>query len=255
MQSNVFLTRFVGYNLVKLQKVDSTNNYLKTLLANTTPLANGTVIMADEQFAGRGQSNQKWISQAGKNLTFSIYLQPYFLAAQHQFKLNQAITLGITDCLIKLLGNNCNIKWPNDIYFNNDKIGGILIENIVRGQKISESVIGIGLNVNQTIFEGGFKNPNSLANILGVDFDLMNLLGEILLAIENRYFELETGNITLLDTAFTQRLFKLNQMCQFYNGKQIFNATIIGVSQTGLLILETNIGQQQFNLKEVEFVL
>lgn len=253
MQINVFLTRFVGYNLVKLLKVDSTNNYLKILLANTTPLPRGTVIMADEQFAGRGQVNQKWISQAGKNLTFSIYLAPHFLAAAQQFKLNQAITLGITDCLIKLLGNNCKIKWPNDIYYMNDKIGGVLIENTVRGQKISESVIGIGLNVNQTIFEGDLKNANSLTNILGVDFDLMTLLGEILLAIETRYFELEIANN--LDSLFISRLFRLNQLCQFNNGKQIFDATIVGVSQTGLLILETDIGQQQYNLKEVELVV
>lgn len=253
MQSNVFITRFVGHNLVKLQKVDSTNNYLKTILTNTKPLPQGTVIMADEQFAGRGQNNNKWLSQAGKNLTFSIYLQPIFLVANQQFKLSQAITLGITDCLIKLLGNNCKIKWPNDIYFNDDKIGGVLIENTVRGHKISESIIGIGLNVNQFNFDGNLKNANSLKNILGVDVDLMILLGEILLAIETRYFELETP--INLDNLFISRLFKLNQLCQFINGKQIFEAKIVGVSQTGLLILQTNTGQQQFNLKEVEMVV
>ena len=152
MQSNVFNTRFVGHRLVKLIKVDSTSSYLKTLLSNFEPLVQGTVIMADEQYAGRGQNNNKWLSQRGKNLTFSIYLVPHFLAAHQQFKLNQAITLGITDSLTKLLGNSCKIKWPNDIYFKEDKIGGVLIENTVRGNKISESVIGIGLNVNQTVF-------------------------------------------------------------------------------------------------------
>lgn len=253
MQSNVFLTRFVGHYLVKLTKVDSTNNYLKILLANTKPLPQGTVIMADEQFAGRGQNNNKWLSQAGKNLTFSIFLQPHFLAAHQQFKLNQAITLGITDCLTKILGNSCKIKWPNDIYFNDDKIGGILIENTVRGQKISESVIGIGLNVNQTIFDGYLKNANSLTNILGVNFDLMTLLGDILLAIETRYFELEIANN--LDSLFISRLFKLNQLCQFNNGKQIFEAKIVGVTDTGLLVLETDDGLQSYNFKEVEFVV
>jgi BirA family transcriptional regulator, biotin operon repressor / biotin---[acetyl-CoA-carboxylase] ligase len=255
LQSNVFITRFVGHHLVKLIKVDSTSNYLKTLLSNFKPLPQGTVIMADEQFAGRGQSNQKWLSQAGKNLTFSIFLVPHFLAVHQQFKLNQAITLGITDCLIKLLGNNCKVKWPNDIYFNEDKIGGVLIENTVRGNKISESVIGIGLNVNQTQFDTALKNANSLANILGVDFDLMALLGDILLAIEIRYLELAVGNLSVLDIAFTQRLFRFKQLCQFYDGKQIFWATIIGVSNTGLLILENDAGQQHFNLKEVELLL
>ncbi len=253
MQSNVFLTRFVGHYLVKLTKVDSTNNYLKLLLANTKPLAQGTVIMAEEQFAGRGQNNNKWLSQAGKNLTFSIFLQPHFLAAHQQFKLNQAITLGITDCLTKILGNSCKIKWPNDIYFNDDKIGGILIENRVRGHKISESVIGIGLNVNQTTFDEDLKNANSLTNILGVNFDLMTLLADILLAIESRYFELEVANN--LDTLFISRLFNLNQLCQFNNGKHIFEAKIVGVTHTGLLVLETNEGLQSYNFKEVELVV
>lgn len=255
MQSNVFITRFVGHHLVKLVKVDSTSNYLKTLLSNFKPLPQGTVIMADEQFAGRGQSNQKWLSQAGKNLTFSIYLKPDFLAISQQFKLNQAVTLGITDCLIKLLGNHCKLKWPNDIYFNDDKIGGVLIENKLRGHKISESVIGIGLNVNQTEFDTALKSANSLANILGVDFDLMALLADILLAIETRYFELEAGGTSILDIAFTQRLFRFKQLCQFYDGKQIFWATIVGVGNTGLLILETDAGQQHFNLKEVVLLL
>jgi len=253
LQSNVFNTRFVGHHFVKLIKVDSTNNYLKSLLSNSKPLSQGTVIMADEQFAGRGQNNQKWVSQAGKNLTFSFYLQPQFLAASNQFKLNQVVALGITDCLTKILGNSCKIKWPNDIYYNDDKIGGILIENKVRGYKISESVIGIGLNVNQIIFDNDLKNPNSIANILGVNYELMPLLGNILLAIEKRYDELEVGN-TELDEIFIKRLFKLNQKCQFYSDDQFFYAKIVGVSDTGLLLLATDEGLKQFNLKEVEMV-
>ncbi|TAF44995.1 MAG: biotin--[acetyl-CoA-carboxylase] ligase [Sphingobacteriales bacterium] len=255
MQSNVFNTRFVGHSFVKLVKVDSTNNYLKNLLSNFEPLPQGTVIMADEQFAGRGQSNHKWLSQKGKNLTFSIFLMPNFLAVQQQFKLNQAITLGITDCLIKLLGNNCKIKWPNDIYFNADKIGGILIENTVRGHKISESVVGIGLNVNQKQFDSSLKNANSLAHILGVDFDLIGLLGDILKAIEIRYDMLEAGMISVLDKDFTQRLLGLNTLCQFSNRNEIFWASIVDVSETGLLILETETGQKWFNVKEVMMVI
>lgn len=253
MQSNVFLTRFVGHNLLKLHKVDSTNSYLKILLTNTKPLAVGTVIMADEQFAGRGQNNNIWLSQAGKNLTFSTFLQPHFLAPQKQFKLNQAITLGITDCLTNLLGNGCKIKWPNDIYFNNDKIGGILIENMVRGHKINESVIGIGLNVNQTIFDDGLKNANSLTNISGNNFNLITLLGDILMALENRYFELE-ANINL-DKQFIERLYRFNQLCHFNNGKGIFEAKITGVTDAGLLILEKNGSEEVYNCKEIEFVI
>lgn len=254
MQSNVFLTRFVGYNLVKLVKVDSTNNYLKELLANTKPLQPGTVIMADDQFAGRGQSNNKWHSQAGKNLTFSIYLQPRFLAVQQQFKINQAITLGITDALITLLGNGCKIKWPNDIYFNDDKIGGVLIENTIRGNTIIDSIIGIGINVNQKHYTTDLVNVNSLVNLLGVEFDLNHLLGDILLAVENRYFELEKKGINILDTNYIERLYKAKQKCKFKKGSNVFEAIILGVSQTGLLILETKEERLLFNLKEIELV-
>ena len=254
MQSNIFLTRFVGHHLVKLVKVDSTNNYLKTLLSNFKPLPTGAVIMADSQFAGRGQSNNAWLSQAGKNLTFSIYLKPDFLSAQKQFKLNEAIALGITDCLIKILGGDCKIKWPNDIYFNNDKIGGILIENTIRGQQINESVIGIGLNVNQTVFPD-LINPSSLANIAGVDFDLMALLGDILKSVEDRYLQLEAGNYQQIDEDFTQHLFRYQQTADFKVGIEIIQGKITGITDTGLLIVETAKGEQCFNFKEIGFVV
>ena len=254
MQSNIFLTRFVGHHLVKLVKVDSTNNYLKTLLSNFKPLPIGAVIMADSQFAGRGQSNNLWLSQAGKNLTFSIYLKPDFLSAQKQFKLNEAVALGITDCLIKILGDDCKIKWPNDIYYNNYKIGGILIENTIRGQQINESVIGIGLNVNQTVFPD-LINPSSLANIAGVDFDLMALLGDILKSVEDRYLQLEAENYQQIDEDFTQRLFRYQQTADFKVGIEIFQGKITGISDTGLLILGTAKGEQCFNFKEIGFVV
>ena len=129
MQNSIFSTLFIGQNLVKLSEVNSTNTYLKELVSKSEPLIEGTVIMADHQFAGRGQKDNIWYSQAGKNLTFSIYLKPSSLAVSKQFILNMVICLGIVDALKPILGNDSKIKWPNDIYFKNNKLGGILIEN------------------------------------------------------------------------------------------------------------------------------
>jgi BirA family biotin operon repressor/biotin-[acetyl-CoA-carboxylase] ligase len=255
LQSNIFLTRFVGHHLVKLVKVDSTNNYLKSLLSNFKPLPIGSVIMAESQFAGRGQSNNVWLSQSGKNLTFSIYLKPDFLSSQKQFKLNEAIALGITDCLVKMLGDSCKIKWPNDIYYKDDKIGGILIENTIRGQQINESIVGIGLNVNQTEFTGSLKNANSLTNILGVEFDLMNLLADILKRLEDRYLQLEADRVAQIDKDYINRLFRYQQNAKFIVEEKKLSAKIVGVNDTGLLILETATGKKTFNFKEIRFVV
>ncbi|HPH88516.1 MAG TPA: biotin--[acetyl-CoA-carboxylase] ligase, partial [Chitinophagales bacterium] len=150
-----------------LPSVDSTNTYAKSLIAKSSPI-DGTVILADEQFAGRGQSGNVWQSEAGKNLTFSIIYQTSFLLATEQFYLNMAVSLGIWSMVNSKLSIEKNkeltihdsrfttkIKWPNDIYVNNQKIAGILIENTISGMHLKHSVIGVGLNVNQEQFPYG----------------------------------------------------------------------------------------------------
>ncbi len=159
-------TLFIGQHIIELDSVDSTNSYLKNLLSNSKPLPDGTVIMADHQYAGRGQSNNEWQTEYGKNLTFSIYLKPNFLTLNHQFNLNKAISLGINDCLRTIIGEGCKIKWPNDIYYENQKLGGVLIENITSGSNIKASIIGISLNVNQITFSENLNNATSISKIL-----------------------------------------------------------------------------------------
>ena len=148
MQNNTFSGLFVGQNLITLNEVDSTNTFLKDALSKSTPLLDGTVIMAEKQFAGRGQVENSWQSEAGKNLTFSILLNPSFLAVDRQFELNKAISIALNDVLIKYIPASAFIKWPNDLYINDKKLGGILIEG---GQKIIGEpfwmIIGIGLNL------------------------------------------------------------------------------------------------------------
>ena len=195
MQNNTFSGLFIGRNLITLKEVDSTNTFLKDALSKSTPFLDGSVIMADRQLAGRGQSGNSWISEAGKNLTFSVLLNPVFLAIERQFDLNMAVSLALNDFFNKYKIQSATIKWPNDSYINNKKVAGILIENILQGNKIKHAIIGIGLNVNQDNFPANLKNVTSLKQALHQDYNLMQILGEICAFIEARYLQLKAGNI------------------------------------------------------------
>ena len=187
LQNNIFSGLFVGQNLLTLKEVDSTNNFLKNLLSNSKPLPEGTVIMAESQFAGRGQQQNKWHSEPGKNLTFSLLLRPSFLSVNDQFDLVRAMSLGVFDALQPLLGDQLKIKWPNDIYYADKKLGGMLIENLLQGAQIKNAIIGIGLNINQEHFPGEAGNAVSLKQILQKNYDLRGLLADICNHIEAYY--------------------------------------------------------------------
>jgi len=151
---------FIGKVYIKLNEVNSTNEYAKVLLSKNKP-SEGTVIFAHYQTNGKGQFGKTWKSEKGKNLTFSIILYPNFLEAKRAYSLNQAVSLGLKDC-IESQKIPVSIKWPNDIYYHDKKLGGLLIENGLVGENINYSIIGIGLNVNQTTFSQEIPNPTSL---------------------------------------------------------------------------------------------
>lgn len=255
MQNNTILTLFVGQCIVKLHEIDSTNTYLKNLLSNSKPLLEGTVIMADHQYAGRGQNLNVWESEAGKNLTISIYLKPGFLAVNEQFDLNKAISLGIIDCLNKVLGESCKIKWPNDIYFHDKKIGGILIENVTKGYNLKESVIGIGLNVNQINFPNQLSRVSSISKVLHKDYKLEKLLAQICENIESRYLQLKAGKKELLANDYKNNLFRLNEEHSFEIENKIVLGTIKGVTTIGKLLLQVDKELIKLDLKEVKFII
>ncbi|WP_246001484.1 biotin--[acetyl-CoA-carboxylase] ligase [Mucilaginibacter gracilis] len=254
MQNNTFSGLFVGQNLVSLTEVDSTNNFLKQSLANSTPLIEGTVIMAESQYAGRGQRQNQWHSQPGKNLTFSILLKPTFLPLNRQFNLNVAISVGIIKAIEKVLGPNAKIKWPNDIYFGSNKLGGVLIENMVQGSQIKNAIVGIGINVNQTIFEDGAANAISVKQILHKDYELKALLAEICNEVEVAYLMLRSENFEPLQAFYLQKLYWLNELRPFAANGITFNGIIKDVNPNGLLCIETNNELIQYNFKEIEFL-
>ncbi|MEZ2335907.1 biotin--[acetyl-CoA-carboxylase] ligase [Mucilaginibacter sp. RCC_168] len=254
MQNNIFSGLFVGQNLVTIQQVDSTNTFLKNLLSNSKPLPEGTVIMAESQYAGRGQQQNKWHSEPGKNLTFSILLTPVFLPVSDQFDLNRVVSLGVYDALYPYLGDKVKIKWPNDIYYNDRKLGGILIETHVQGTHIKDAIIGIGLNINQENFESGAGNAISLKQILHRDYDLKTILSEICSHIEAYYLNLRAGKFLFVRNTYLSRLYWLNEVKPFRSNDQVFEGVIKNVKENGMLVVENNNGQQEFSLKQIEFL-
>ncbi|WAC41484.1 biotin--[acetyl-CoA-carboxylase] ligase [Pedobacter sp. SL55] len=256
MQNNTFSTLFVGQNLIKLSAVDSTNNYLKNLTSNSEPLPEGTVIMAEHQFAGRGQLGNVWYAEPGKNLTFSLLLRPSFIAIEQQFVLNMLVSVALNEVLLKYLPNGLSVKWPNDIFLDDKKIGGILIENVIVGRVIKQSIIGIGLNINQSVFDGELKDRTvSIAQILQQDVNLMALLAEICTQIEQLYLKLRAGRSTSLRDLYVSKLYRLNKLARYSHNGQIFEGKIEGISAAGLLQIKPIDGATvEFGFKEVAFV-
>ena len=254
MQNNTFSTLFVGQNLIKLKEVDSTNNFLKDLVSKSEPLAEGTVIMADNQFAGRGQQESVWQTQAGKNISTSIYLKPSFLPLDKQFYLNMAISLAVNEALSCFITAGLTVKWPNDVYYNGKKLGGILIENTLTGSSIKSAVIGIGLNVNQQEFaENISQRATSVIQILQRETLLMDIMEKIFIFMEKYYLILRAGKYSILQNDYLAKLYKFNIPALYkYNGA-IFEGTITGIEENGRLMVNTDDGLRTFNFKEIEF--
>jgi BirA family biotin operon repressor/biotin-[acetyl-CoA-carboxylase] ligase len=254
LQNNIFSALFVGQNLLTLKEVDSTNNFLKNLLSNSKPLPEGTVIMAESQFAGRGQQENKWHAEPGKNLTFSLLLNPAFLAIADQFDLTRAMSLGVYDALHPILGDQLKIKWPNDIYYGDRKLGGMLIENIISGGQIKNAIVGIGLNVNQENFPDEASNATSIKQILHRDYDLRILLSDICNYIEGYYLNLKAKNAFFVRNEYLKRLYWLNESRYFRTQGVTFTGTITNVKDNGLLVIRSNDEDTTYNLKEIEFL-
>jgi BirA family biotin operon repressor/biotin-[acetyl-CoA-carboxylase] ligase len=240
--------------IIRLQVTDSTNNYANNQI-KSYDVAEGTVFLAYEQSAGRGQAGNFWESEPGKNLTFSIVLFPEFLEIRRQFMISKVVTLGIYSALNKHV-DQLRIKWPNDIYAGNKKIGGILIENSVMSGLLQSSVVGIGLNVNQVHFRSSAPNPVSLKKLTNQHFDCDLLLTEVLTGINRYYSLLRNGGDKEIDQAFISALYFLNRSHSFRSGEEVFNGVITGVNEIGQLQIRKEDGRiVEFYFKEVEFLL
>lgn len=247
-------TIFKQAKIVRLDEVDSTNSYLSGKFANR-PLPEGSVVVAKGQVKGRGQGLNKWNSETGKNLTCSFVLYPDFLQPQYQFFISKVASLAVAD-LVSLYTDKVSIKWPNDIYVNDKKIAGILIENTLERNIIKSSIIGIGLNVNQKDFPSNIPNPVSLLKITKTKQDLEDILFTLTNILEYRYGLLKNHEFETIDENYLNLLYRHKKMALFeVNGKRIAGS-IEGVEPTGELIFKNDKGEMlHFGYKEIEYVI
>lgn len=248
-------TLFVGKRFIHLKEVGSTNDFASQLLQKEK-LTEGTVIFTDSQTKGKGQFGNHWQSEAGKNIVMSIILYPHFLSIEKQFYLNMAVSLAVTSLLTSLQRReelSVKIKWPNDILINKKKVAGILIENTLNGNKINSSIIGIGINVNQTNFSSEIPNATSLKLVTGRDFDILDLVSKLCEQIEVRYLQLREGKYDLLKSDYLQSLYCYQETHQFKTKDGILLGQILGVTEEGKLIIESDGKMNYFGFKEVVF--
>ena len=238
-------------NTFYTKQTHSTNVLLWEMIREKS-LPEGFVVQTDFQTAGKGQVGNSWESEAGRNLLFSMVLYPQRVTVDNQFLLSQLVSLGIKEALDEYT-DGITVKWPNDIYWNDKKLVGILIENSLQGTKIKSSVIGIGLNVNQKVFVGNAPNPVSLLQITGRRQNRKLLLTKIRQNIQKLYTEL---SVTKIRAEYAEALYRKDGFYAYRANDETFQAKIISVHPDGQLELETEAGERKgFYFKEVSFVL
>ena len=231
--------------------VTSTND-----LAREPQYHDGDIVRADFQTAGRGQRGHIWQSQAGQNLTFSLVLEPKFLPVTEQFMLLEAVALSLTDFFAEL-GISAAVKWTNDIYVGDSKAVGILIEHSYSAGCLSRTIVGIGINVNQTEFAADIPNPISLALLTGKQYELNTLLQQFERCFTARYQTLKSGEWEAMHRSYNALLYRRDCRATYAlpTGEK-FEGTIREVRPTGELMVEHSDGQKcGYLFKEIEFII
>ena len=229
---------------IKHDSLTSTNSFLTDLVRHQ-PLEEGAVVIADYQDAGRGQGDHSWHSNRGENLLMSLLLFPAFLSACSQFQLSRVASLALCDAL-DTLGISSLIKWPNDILAERGKIAGILIEHSITASHISRTVIGLGLNLNQTEFPDFRVPATSVYLETGRPVDVTEF-GELVESrLMNRYRELKEGQTGPLEKEYLERMFMAGEPALFKTGEELFEGIIRGVSGYGELMVESEGGTRTF---------
>jgi len=238
---------------IRYNELPSTNEEMKQVLSRHQ-LDEGIIIVTNHQVAGKGQAGNSWESEKGKNLTFSLLLRPYFLEPHKQFYISKIVSLGLIDTIREFICG-VTIKWPNDIYIGDKKLAGILIENSILGPHLDYCIIGIGLNVNQTVFITDAPNPVSLKTISMTNFNLDELLDKIIYHIQERYNQLKQGMEKDIDQEYFSLLYRNIGKHPFKDKDGTFRASIKSVNELGLLTLKDEEGiLREYAFKELEFV-
>lgn len=238
---------------IALDETISTNRYAKELPEDESHEL--TLVTAEFQTAGRGAGTNRWESERSQNLLFSLISYPKGLLANQMFALSEVTALAIRDALSSYTPG-FQIKWPNDIYYNDKKISGMLIENDLRGKWVHRSIIGVGVDINQTRFLSDAPNPVSLAQILGKAVERNQVLNSILLQFNHYYGMMEREQFSELHNRYMQHLYRRNALHPYADATGTFQARIIDVEPTGHLVLECQNGEQRrYDFKEVSFLI
>lgn len=237
--------------------LSSTSTYIAD---HASELPSGYVAVTPCQTAGRGQRGNSWESEPGKNVTFSMLWRPDGFPARRQFRLSQAVSMAIVDAIREVSGVDCSVKWPNDIYAGDRKICGILISHALAGAEVMHTIIGAGINVNQTRFISDAPNPVSLAQLTGRNFDVEELLSVVLRNIEaSLNLVTAEGGDELIHSRYMECLWRGGE--QPHNFRDLilgdtFPATVYAIEPLGHLVLRESVDGtlRRYAFKEVEWL-
>ena len=238
-----------GFKILEYEELDSTNNQAEKL--GWGVLEDKMVVLTRKQTQGRGQIGNRWESEPGKNISMTVVFRPKALAAGEQFAISMVIALGTCE-FISCYAEECSVKWPNDIYVEDKKISGILIEHSIMGAYVGGSLCGIGVNVNQECFVSDAPNPVSLFQLTGVELPLEKALEELLECIGKRYEQVY--DYAALDRDFLQVMYRRSGEFDWEDEHGSFRASIAGVNEYGQLILKDSEGMERvYGFKEVAY--
>ena len=240
----------IGRKIIFKETLDSTNNYAAKLL-QAGELSHGTVIMSGEQTAGRGQRGAVWAAEPYKNLIFTCFVAYDKLSVANHQSATHFVSLALIDFL-SFFGISASIKWPNDILIGNKKIAGVLIENQLENSLLKSSIIGIGLNVNQSEF-GGF-NATSMKLEKEEDYLIENLALKLIEKLQFRFNQLQFKDLEGLKSDYLNQLWLRNQVSKFEDEIGVFEGKILGTDDFGRLIIERNSENKIYDLKEIKFL-
>jgi BirA family transcriptional regulator, biotin operon repressor / biotin---[acetyl-CoA-carboxylase] ligase len=249
----------------ELQTVDSTNNYARQQI--TAEMArHGMAIFTHEQVAGKGQRGKAWASEKDNNIALSILIKPEGFSIKNQFWLSACAAIAVQELFSYYAGDATKIKWPNDLYWQDRKAGGILIENILSGQvtnntgeqvsgpKWNWAIVGVGININQTLFEPPLPNPVSLKQITGKTFDPLTLAKELYIIFKKHYNGLLTNGFDEVHARYNSLLYKKSETVKLKKDNRLFDVVIKEVSPSGKLVTQHAI-EEEFGFGEVEWVV
>jgi BirA family biotin operon repressor/biotin-[acetyl-CoA-carboxylase] ligase len=241
-------------SVLEFEEVTSTNSVAEMLLADGKPLE-GSVITAKFQHGGQGMGTNTWESRMGENLLMSMIVYPTFIRPDQQFLLHKISSLAVMNTVKHFThSEDVSIKWPNDIYAGKSKIAGILTKNVISGNVINSSIIGIGLNVNQVLFSNHLPNPVSMKMIKGEGFDIKRVREQLCKDFNRYYTKMQQGKFVELDDLYLHALLNHQVESRYKVGSEIFTGIIEGLTEFGRLKVRHGGKIREFDIKEIEYL-